>query len=195
MNIAKRASIATLFLSALALVPTAPASEQNRSYLYTRFENGDIPDGQDFKDLIDSALNLVDDGLTSYRVGISGSLGAAARLSAGEVVGPALSYVDYSTHPLLAPNWLGQFGFLPLEFQDSGGAPHYGYFQLEMASGPVPPPPGSPGPAISVEYLVWQTDANVSLTTAAVPEPSTVLLAALGIIGLAAYHRRSTRRL
>jgi hypothetical protein len=194
MKLRKRLRFAMFLLSALAGAHCIYAAEQTREYLKTKFEDGDIPTGQDFKDLIDSALILQDDGLTIYRVGISGSLGAAARLNAGEVVGPLLIYADFSTHPPLAPLWLGQFGFLPLEFQDSSHASHYGYFQLEMASGPEPPPPGSPGPAISVEYLVWQTDANVSLTTAVVPEPSTIVLASLGVIGLAAACRRSIRR-
>jgi hypothetical protein len=195
MKLRKRLCFAMFLLSALAAGAHCTfAAEQTREYLKTRFEDGDIPSGQDFKDLIDSALNLQDDGLTIYRVGISGSLGAAARLNAGEVVGPLLSYADFSTHPPLAPLWLGQFGFLSLEFQDSSHASHYCYFQLEMASGPEPPPPGSPGPAISVEYLVWQTDANVSLTTAVAPEPSTIVLASLGVISLAAACRRSTRR-
>lgn len=49
-------------------------SEQNRDYLYTKFENGDIPDAQDFKDMIDSALNLTDDGLTSYKITVDSIL-------------------------------------------------------------------------------------------------------------------------
>jgi hypothetical protein len=42
-------------------------SEQNRSYLIDKFQDGDIPTGQDFADMIDSALNLLDDGLTVYK--------------------------------------------------------------------------------------------------------------------------------
>ncbi|MDQ3112429.1 MAG: hypothetical protein M3R17_21310 [Bacteroidota bacterium] len=41
-------------------------AEQNRSYLIERFQDGDIPTGSDFADMIDSSLNLLDDGLTSY---------------------------------------------------------------------------------------------------------------------------------
>lgn len=41
-------------------------AEQNRAYLVERFQDGDIPTGQDFADMIDSSLNLLDDGLTSY---------------------------------------------------------------------------------------------------------------------------------
>jgi hypothetical protein len=184
MRLLRPVGPAALFFAALLSADLATAAEQNRSYLYSRFENGDIPTGQDFKDLIDSALNLTDDGLASYRVGVAGSTGAALRLNPGAVVGPALDYAPVSTHPLLAPLWLGQFGFLPMEFQDAGGASHYGYFQLQMAAGPQPPPPGSPGPEIFVEYLVWQTDANVPLVTTPVPEPATLVLASLGALAL-----------
>ena len=166
---------AFLVVIGLWSIPTARAAEQNRSYLYEKFQNGDIPDGQDFKDLIDSALNLVDDGLTSYRIGVDSS-GSALRLEAGQTVGPSLAFAPKADNPPLAPLWAGQFGFLPMEFQDAALNTHYGYFQLQMASGPLPPPPGSPGPAIFVEYLVWETDANVPVTTSVVPEPMSATL-------------------
>ena len=169
------------------------ASEQNRDYLYTKFENGDIPTGQDFATFIDSSLNLLDDGLTLQSIGVDGPLGSALRLDAGETVGPLLTYAPFSTNPPLSPLWAGQFGFLPLEYQDASLAVHYGFLQLRMDSGPLPPPPGLPGPAIFVEHLVWETDANVPLTTFAVPEPSTFALAAFGLIGLAAWGWRRKR--
>jgi len=43
-------------------------SQKTRAELKEEFKNGDIPDQNDFADTIDSALNLVDDGLSSYRV-------------------------------------------------------------------------------------------------------------------------------
>ncbi|MEO5642814.1 MAG: hypothetical protein ABIQ40_19935 [Bacteroidia bacterium] len=43
-------------------------AEQKRTYLIDRFQDGAIPDGQDFADMIDSSLNLLDDGLTSYKI-------------------------------------------------------------------------------------------------------------------------------
>src|SRR5687767_5788229 len=156
-------------------ISTARAVEEKRTYLIEKFQDGDIPTGQDFADMIDSALNLLDDGLTTYRIGAD-SAGAALRLNAGEVVGPGLTFAHKSTNPPMAPLWLGQFGFLPMEFQDASSNTHYGYFQLQMGSGPQPPPPGSPGPAIFVEYLVWETDANVPVTTAVVPEPMTAVM-------------------
>lgn len=39
-----------------------------RNVLQGHFETGDIPDQEDFRDFIDSALNLSDDGLSVYRV-------------------------------------------------------------------------------------------------------------------------------
>jgi hypothetical protein len=170
-------------------IPAVRAAEQNRTYLIEKFQDGDIPTGQDFADMIDSALNLVDDGLVSYRIGVDGSLGSALRLNAGEVVGPSLTFTPKSNNPPLAPLWAGQFGFLPLEFQDAGLNTHYGYLQMQMASGPLPPPPGSPGPAIFVEYLVWETDANVPVTTAVVPEPMTGVM--LGCAMLLVRRRRA----
>lgn len=43
-------------------------AKKNRNALYEEFKNGDIPNQNDFADTIDSALNLLDDGLTSYKV-------------------------------------------------------------------------------------------------------------------------------
>ena len=111
-----------------------------------------------------------------YGIGVGGSLGSALRLNAGEEVGPLLTYAPSSTNPPLAPLWAGQFGFLPLEYRDASSALHYGYLQMQMDSGPLP------GSAIFVEYLVWQTDANVPLTTSAVPEPAGVVLLLFGAI-------------
>ena len=132
--------LATMLLS-LLFVPCAHAAIETRAELKTRFENGDIPDGQDFKDLIDSALNLVDDGLTVYRLG-SDSSGHAIRLDAGATIDGSISFSPTSPLPPLAPNWLGQFGFLPLELRDSSSLPHYGFLQMQMASGPLLPPSG-----------------------------------------------------
>ncbi len=42
-------------------------SQKDRNELYLEFKNGDIPNENDFADTIDSALNLVDDGLYPYK--------------------------------------------------------------------------------------------------------------------------------
>lgn len=174
--------VASLLVVALSSgISTAFAAEQTRTYLIEKFQDGDIPTDQDFADTIDSALNLVDDGLVSYRIGVDSS-GAALRLNAGETVSPLLTFIPKSANPPLAPLWAGQFGFLPIEFQDAASNSHYGYFQISMASGPLPPPPGSPGPAIFVEYLVWETYANVPVTTSVVPEPLSATLLCCAVI-------------
>lgn len=50
-------------------------AEQNRTYLIERFKDGEIPTGTDFADMIYSSLNLLDDGLTSYKVGVNKRFG------------------------------------------------------------------------------------------------------------------------
>jgi hypothetical protein len=189
INSTRNFCAAFLVVMGLWSIPTARAAEQNRTYLIERFQDGDIPTGQDFKDLIDSALNLVDDGLTSYRIGVDSS-GSALRLIEGQTVGPSLAFAPKADNPPLAPLWAGQFGFLPMEFQDASLNSHYGYFQLQMDAGPLPPPPGSPGPAIFVEYLVWETDANVPVTTSVVPEPMSATLLCGGFVLLCRSRRK-----
>lgn len=56
--------------------------QKNRTDLYDEFKNGDIPNETDFADTIDSALNLVDDGLTSYKV--STAVGMLKRFGIGD---------------------------------------------------------------------------------------------------------------
>lgn len=183
----KRVGITACLIASLMGSRFAGAAEQKRTYLIERFQDGDIPTGQDFADFIDSALNLADDGLVSYGIGVSNSSGSpeALRLGVGAVIGPALpvTFASVFTNPPLAPMWAGEFGFLPLTFQNGGSAIHYGYLQMRMASEPVSPPPGAPGRAIFVEYLVWQTEAGVSLTTSVVPEPASAALVCCGGVG------------
>src|SRR4249920_3069281 len=78
----------------------------------------------------------------------------------------------------------GSSGFFRSRIKDASLGIHYGYLQMLMASGPLLPPPGSPGPAIFVEYSVWQTDANVPLTTSVVPEPASAALVGIGGIAI-----------
>jgi hypothetical protein len=168
-------------LAAWVIVPSVRAIE-SRAILKTYFETGDIPSSQDFADLIDSVLNLADDGLTVYRIGTDSS-GHAMRLEAGAPIDALLSFAPTTPFPSLAPQWAGQFGFLPLELRDSSSASHYGFFQMQMASGPLPPPPGSPGPAISVQYLAFETNANTPITTfVSTPEPTSAIV--FGCVGV-----------
>lgn len=191
MSLSKQAGLVAFLATAIAGAHLAVGAEHTRSELKIKFQDGDIPTGQDFADFIDSSLNLLDDGLTLHGIGVGGPANSALRLDVGEVIGPLLTYAPSSTNPAMAPLWLGQFGFLPLEYQDASLAPHYGFLQLSMAAGPLPAPPGSPGAAIFVEYLVWETDANSPLTTSVVPEPSSVALMLMGAAGLVAAARRA----
>ena len=62
-------------------------SQKNRLDLYEEFKNGDIPDQEDFADTIDSALNLVDDGLVSYKV-VTPTFGTLKRFGIGGETAP-----------------------------------------------------------------------------------------------------------
>ncbi|HEU4718956.1 MAG TPA: hypothetical protein VFU15_14025, partial [Bacteroidia bacterium] len=43
--------------------------QRHREYLYSKFKNGEIPNQDDFDDSFDSALNLLDDGITISKKG------------------------------------------------------------------------------------------------------------------------------
>jgi hypothetical protein len=161
------------------------AAEQTRAYLYDKFQNGEIPTQQDFKDMIDSSLNFLDDGLG--RMVVTDSTVLAARLDAGVTIGPSLSFTDSNSIPGLSNDWWGNSGFLALSFLQNSQL-HYGY--LQMASTPTPTSPYE----LFVEYLVYEDQPNVALTTSAVPEPTSLALAAFGFAGLAAWGWRRRKR-
>jgi hypothetical protein len=185
--------LAALILAAMTLASNANAAVQTREYLKDKFQDGDIPTGQDFKDVIDSALNFSDDGLTIYRIGVdSGRM--ALRLDSATVIDGSLSYDPAGSIPPLAPNWAGFFGFLPLELIDTSSETHYGFLQMEMASGPLPPPPGAPGPVIHVQYLSWESQANTPLTTfVSTPELTSGIVWCIGAAVLPLFRRRRER--
>ena len=158
------------------------ASEQHRSYLYDKFQNGDIPDAQDFRDVIDSALNLLDDGFSLNGI-VAARDGGAAYFGEGVTVGPSMSFGPAAG---LSSDWAGLSGFMALSFSD-GPATHYGYFQLSS---------GDPGQnnlyPMHFQYFVWEDQPNTALVTSTVPEPSGIVLGALGLAGVvgAAWRRR-----
>jgi len=160
------------------------AAEQTRAYLYEKFQNGDIPDQQDFKDLIDSSLNLLDDGVS--RSVVTDSTGLAMRFEVGAVIGPDLSFIDSDSIAGLSNDWSGNFGFLALRFLQNSEI-HYGYLQLESI-----PTPGSPY-ALSVQYLVFEDQPNLAITTSVVPEPSSLVLGLFATAGLALVAARKRR--
>jgi MYXO-CTERM domain-containing protein len=161
------------------------AAKVPRTVLKSYFETGDKPTQAQFADVIDSALNLVDDGLVGYSASDSGGL--APRFDAGATVGPGLAFAPLSGVQGFSDDWLGQSGFLPLAYlQDS--QLHYAYLQI---SSPVP---GSPNAySMSVEYLVFENLADTALVTTTVPEPSSLALAAAALVGLFVWRRRAKR--
>jgi hypothetical protein len=182
---ARFAAMSLLAIAAAGFVsgPRCWAAEQTRAYLYEKFQNGDIPDQQDFKDLIDSSLNLLDDGVS--RSVVTDSTGLAMRLEVGAVIGPDLSFTDSNSIAGLSNDWSGNMGFLALSFLQNSET-HYGYLQMESI-----PTPGSPY-ALFVEYLVFEDQPNVAITTSVVPEPSSLVLGlfAAGSLALAATRKR-----
>jgi hypothetical protein len=164
--------------------PRCWAAEQTRDYLYTKFQNGEIPDQQDFKDLIDSSLNLLDDGVG--RSVVTDPTGLAARLDVGSVIGPGLAFTDSNSIAGLSSDWSGKLGFLALSFLQNSEV-HYGYLQLESI-----PTPGSPY-ALFVEYLVFEDLPNMAITASIVPEPSSLVLGLFAAAGLALVAVRKRR--
>ena len=184
-----RTVVALIALSVIAVWDSAEcdAAEQNRTYLKDRFQNGDIPNEQDFADTIDSALNFIDDGFHLIGTGV-GSDGGAMYLVDGATVDGSLTYGQPAG---LSTAWAGNFGFLPVLFSD-GPTAHYGYFQLSS---------GQPGTSelypMHFEYFVWEDQPGAALVTAPVPEPSTALLCSVGLAGfvVCARRRRSGARI
>ena len=158
--------------------PGAQAAVVPRAILKSYFETGDVPTQDQFSNLIDSYIHQTDDGLTLVGVGgveDGSARGIAART--GEYVGinetlPDTSFgsavyipPQVSAPPEMCTMFCGQSGFLPLKYMNAAGTEaHYGFLQVEMG-----PEPTSP---IFVTQWVWESSANTTLTTFAVPEPA-----------------------
>ena len=147
----------------------ARAAIESREVLKTYFETGDIPTEQQFSNLIDSMVNLPSDGGSVSGVGAD-DLGLGALLKEGVEVGPGLLYSDVAG---LGEAWVGQSGYLGLRLEIDS-QPHYGYLQITAAPNDQYP--------MFVEYLVYETDPNTPISTVNVPEPSTLVLSALGLL-------------
>ena len=164
----------------------AYAAKVPRSVLKEYFQTGDKPTAPQFSALIDSILNLSDDrNLLGLR---TGSDGAAALLSEGTIVDGNLPFGPAEGLSALAA---GQSGFIGLAFEQAG-ATHYGYLQLAAGTlGGADPYP------MFVTYFVYDDAAGAAITTAFVPEPSTLTLAACAFIacGIAAMQRRRKSRI
>lgn len=206
-----RARVVVLAGVALAIIGSAQpmAAIETRAILETYFQTGDVPTAEQFADLIDSLVNIVDDryliGLKVYDPQLNYVAGDTVifnRLSVGATVGelaegtagtpPQLEFANWS--PLdpndpaemdVATDFAGQYGYLGIQLQDSSGQINYGYLQMGMD------PVGSAAhPAIHVDYLVYESTPNTPITVAAVPEPGTVALLGFGLAGIAVRRRR-----
>jgi len=160
---------------------SARAAIESRSVLKSYFETGDIPTEANFSNLIDSMVNLVDDDITVIGVGTDAIPGQGTLLGEGTEVGPGLVYGDVAG---LSEAWGGQSGFLALTL-DIDLQQHYGYLQITAAPDDQYP--------MFVEYLVYESTPAAPISTASVPEPSTLFLAALSLL-LLAIGRRTRRR-
>jgi hypothetical protein len=157
------------------------AAKVPRAVLKEYFQTGDKPTAPQFSALIDSILNLPDDGnLLGLR---AGSDGAAALLAEGTIVDGSLPFGPAEG---LSEGAAGHSGFIGLAFEQ-GGQTHYGYLQLAAGM------PGGADPyPMFVTYFVYDDVAGTAVTTAFVPEPSSLALAAGAFLawGIAAMRRR-----
>jgi hypothetical protein len=182
-----RTLCAAAALAFSALVVLAPnvciAAKVPRAVLKEYFQTGDKPTQAQFQDLIDSSLNLVDDGLTSYTLRDSSS--GAARFDVDTEIGPNPAFLDTHLVDGFSEDWLGQAGYLPLAFELNSQT-HYGYLQIS------PNVPGATNPyAMFVEYLIYEDLPNTPIFTTQVPEPTTAVLALIGFVAALARRRRS----
>ena len=165
------------FISAMAATSPVHAAKESRDVLKTYFETGDVPTEQQFGNLIDSMINQPSDPIT-YSGSIPDATGLGALLGEGTEVGPG---AIFSSVAGLGEDWVGQSGYLGLSLEINSQI-HYGYLQITAAPGDQYP--------MYVEYLVYETQPGVPITATNVPEPSTLVLAALGIVGTG-LHRRA----
>ena len=164
-----------LTVAALAtFVGTLRAAEQTRDYLYTKFQDGDIPTQDQFGTLIDSALNLIDDRFTLEGI-VASPGGGAAFFGPGTTIDDQLSYGPAAG---LSSEWAGQFGFMAVSFLENSET-HYGYFQVQSGADGT----GTLYP-MQFQFFVFQDTPNTGLVTTQVPEPSTLVLLACGIAAL-----------
>jgi hypothetical protein len=186
-----------LFTSTTGATRPACAAIEPRNILKTYFETGDVPTQEQFKDLIDSYIHQTDDGLTLYAIGAGGGSTGSDAMRVGKNVGINEALPDTTLHvwrpvslplPQMCPEFCGTSGFLPLKYEDTSGQPHYGFLQIDMGTDPG----GSPGAGIFVTQWVWESSANTTLTTFAVPEPTSAawILLACSL----AYLRRGRRQ-
>lgn len=167
---------AVLGLAVLGLLPLAEAQAAKvpRSVLKSFFQTGDKPTQSQFGSVIDSILHEIDDG---QLLGMhTQSDGRAALLDVGAIVGePGMTFGPAAG---LANDWSGQDGFLGLSFAQNGQS-YFGYLSISAgdAGGSDPYP-------MFVHSLTYEDQSGEPVVITSVPEPSTLVLAALAGIGL-----------
>lgn len=170
-----------------------------RSVLKDFFQTGDKPTAQQFGSLLDSMINFTDDryliGLKTYdplTIYNAGDTVAAKRFGIGDTSPTSpVGYLDPHVYDIqLAPDFAGQWGFLPVLLGNSSGQSFYGYLQLWMDA----PSSGAPGlapvvepPAIHVEYIVYNETPGQPFSMFAAPEPAS---AGLLFVAAACFCRR-----
>jgi hypothetical protein len=196
------AGFVCLAIAALAS-PPALAAIESRNILKTYFETGSVPTEEQFEDLIDSYIHQTDDGLTLYAIGATAnSIGSTVAVKLGKNVGINETLPDTVLHvwrPVAQPGgdpvapmcdqFCGSSGFLPLQYLDAVGESHYGFLQIDMGADPG----ASPGAPIFVTQWVWESSANTTLSTFAVPEPASataITLLALTALGSSRWRKR-----
>jgi hypothetical protein len=166
---------------ATLVADAAQGAIKDRTVLKDEFQNGDIPDQNDFADVIDSIISsggVEDFNLIGMHVTATGQ---ASRQLPGALIGPA---TDFSQAAGLADEWIGQRGFLALSFE-SASQTHYGYLQISAAGGP-----GSTSPyPMFVEYFVYDDEPGVPIVTGFVPEPSALMLVGMAAMVLLFFRR------
>lgn len=181
----------TSIVGALFGCPVAYGAIEPRSILKTFFETGDVPTQEQFSDLIDSYVHHTDDGLDLIAIGSvpdSSAGGRALRVGGNVGINETLPdtysgiWKPYPTPPgtplpQMCSMFCGTSGFLPLKYAGADG-PHYGFLQIDMGADPG----ASPGAAIYVTQLVWESSPNTTLTTFAVPEPAAAGLLLVGLM-------------
>jgi hypothetical protein len=164
-------SLALVISAALATSP-AVAAEQTRTYLIDKFQNGDIPTQNDFSDMINSALHVMDSGFSVIGTAAA-SDGRALLLEVGATVDASLTYTEVAG---LSNAWAGQSGFMAVLFAD-GPVSHYGYFQLSSGE-----PGGTALYPMHFQAFTWEDQAGAPLVTSSVPEPGSFALFALAAV-------------
>jgi hypothetical protein len=196
-------AMAVAGLSCVIVAAPCQAAIESRDILKTYFETGDIPNQDDFADLIDSSLNLVlnsGSGIEFHTVdldavgGIAGDgSGNALRMNKGDIIDSALNFIDDGLFVGGSSDWPGQSGYLGLQFElpDATGlgppTTHYGFVQMSVDSATSSTPY-----AIRIYGFAYEGDPDQPIIVAQiVPEPSTAALVIIGLIGWAVCRRAS----